>query len=253
MKRFFLTSAITVCAVFALVAQNFYFEVGGGMGMASTEYTIGYQEGNTVIDWAYSQEETYSFKGIPLTKSGIGLDIGAKIGYGELFGLPLYLVGETSWTRGHTWKITEKNSFVEIEDDGSFFIGEEKTAAETKINHVFFGPGLVFYPSNNFQVAASIGIVRTGIELEISEKAKYIESGNSSEGYFYSMTRKGNGIGFGFNLSGAIDIGNSSGILLGGKFSFINNEVELKMMNLKTNIDVSATYVGLFLKYRLKS
>ena len=254
MKRFYLLFAIIVCVVLTLSAQGFYFEFGGGAGMSSTEYAVGYEENSSGGGWYWSYSESRSVKGVPLTKSGIGYDIGAKAGFGELFGLPFYLVGEVSWTKGNTWKLSQEYSYYESEPSYDWFYSNSgKSVAETDISHLFFGPGFVFYPSNNFQVAASIGLVNTTIEVDISEESIYQENNYGPIRRSFSMSKKESGLGFGFNLSGAIDIGDNSGFLLGGKFSFINNEVDLSMMDIKGNFDVSATYVGLFLKYRFKS
>ena len=248
MRKFYIMFSFVMCAVAILSAQNFYFEVGAGIGTASTEYGIGYKDSSLNTNWdGETWSEFESMHGIPLTKSGQGLDLGAKIGYGELFGLPLYLVGDLSWTRGNTWTISQESGYSD--DSYSELL---RTNAETKINHLFFGPGLVFYPTNNFQVAASVGMVNTTVALKLSLEERFHEVGYAPERYRFSFSYKDSGVGLGFNLSAAVDIGDSSGFLLGGKYSYYNNDVELNIEGLKTNFDVSASYVGLFLNYRFR-
>ena len=252
MKQVYLTFILLISAVISMSAQNFYFEMGGGSGKSSTEYGLGTESREEYFGWNSTYLYTSSSTGIPLTKSGIGHDLGAKVGFGDMFGMPFYLVGEISWTNGNTWTVSQDYSYSYISPEYGTEFESEKEETNISINHLFFGPGFLFYPTNNFQVGASIGLVNSSVEVDVFNEYIYQSSYDDTYKESMSMSEKESGLGFGFNLSAAIDIGQVSGFLIGGKFSYINNEISIELPDMKLNLDVSATYVGLFLKYRFR-
>ena len=230
MKRFLLF-ILCVCAAISMSAQGLYIDAGGGFGMSSTNYSLEF------IEDGWTEYTT----GV-LTNSGTGYDIGVKAGYGFFRGMPLYLVGDVFWTKESVYKNLYHNNG---------FGGSIKGTIDIFVDHWFFGPGFVFYPVDNFQFAASIGLVNT----DITRKEK-IERQHGDFVESYKEKESNNGIGYGFNLSSAVDFGGKSGFLIGGKFSYLDNSVEFKTVeedySYKNTLDVSSFYMGIFVKYRFR-
>ena len=227
----FLFAAVTVSA------QGLYLDAGGGLGMASTEYWA-------EISSSYSDDGTRTSMWPLFVKTGFGYDVGGKIGYGPFPRMPLYIVGDISWTIGSSSK-------QGLEDTANNYY--RKTYSEQSVNHLFFGPGFVFYPIENFQFSASIGLVNAYLEIKDTDVFSYTLSSES-----HSYTTKESGIGFGFNLSAAIDLGGKSGLLLGGKWSYIESDIDFEYKDhdfysdQKVKFDFSTFYFGLFVKYRFR-
>ena len=234
-KNLFLL-VLFVCAAVAISAQGLYLDAGGGLGMASTEYWAEISSGNDAYGWSEIMPLFF--------KTGFGYDVGGKIGYGPFPRMPLYVIGDVSWTVGSS----SKQGYEDIWNNNY-----EKAFSEFSINHLFFGPGFVFYPTESFQFSGSIGLVNSN--LEIKDTYEYHSTWGSDS---YSYTIQESGIGLGFNLSGAIDLGGKSGLLLGGKWSYFGSEVDYEFKDHefysdhKVKIDVSTFYFGLFVKYRLR-
>ena len=237
MKRTIFLLILSLCAGAFLSAQGIYFDVGGGFGMTSTYVGGGASGGELPYSWSVD------FESLPLGPK-LGFDVSGKVGFAPISRLPLYVVGEISWSLPYKH---------EVKDEYTNPPYIEKYSYDMSVNHLFFGPGFVFYPTNSFQFSGSIGLVNTTFEH------------NNSEVYFYSLGNihynsnlKDSGIGFGFNLSGAIDLGSQSGFLLGGKLSYIDSEVDITVRNNEYWGDQNRTYsistfhFGLFMKYRFK-
>ena len=117
MKKKFFLLFIILTVTGSLYAQALYFDIGIGVGKATTKF-----DGNDVMD---------SFVGV----DEIGVDFGLKLGYGPLFSMPVYLAAEFSGT-GHR-----------IYDDFNYI----------QYNSYILGPSLIFYPVKFLQIAGSFG------------------------------------------------------------------------------------------------
>jgi len=257
MKRFMLLIVFS-CVFLILVAQGLYFEAGGGIGMSTNQYEVGISSTSTDYysgygySYLYSSSESQS--GMPYSRSGFGMDFGGKIGYGELLGLPMYLVGEVFWIRSNTWQYkdetTESYSYISGNNQGRETYTYKRNV-DLDISHLFFGPGIVYYPTPNFQFATSVGLVNTNVSAKFTDEEVYQE-GDWSDNEKLSLTQSESGIGFGLTFSGAVELGNS-GLMLGAKYSYLNNQIDFEVYRDKLKLDISSSYVGLFAKYRIKS
>jgi len=225
MKLNYLFFLIVLFAFTALSAQGFYFDVGGGFGRAATTWT----------------EQELGYPMPPYSKVGIGYDVGGKIGHSPFTELPLYFVADFAWTLSSSWEY--KYEYIWYSPP------VYKESSELTANHMFIGPGIVYYPTTVFQFSASLGVVNTVSKQLYSYERIYPDH---TEGT--SSTITASNFGFGFNLSGAFDLGNKTGFLIGSKLSVIDNRVEFKDEDLYIDqkMDLSTTYVGLFVKYRIK-
>lgn len=102
----------------SLAAQGLYFDVGVGLGKAST--TIN----GTDVSSGFSSS---------VKEMGVGVDL--KLGYGPISGMPLYVVGTLGGV-GHRF------------DDNSNYI---------QFNSYILGGGVIVYPVSMLQIAASGG------------------------------------------------------------------------------------------------
>ncbi|GMO46970.1 MAG: hypothetical protein Ta2G_02260 [Termitinemataceae bacterium] len=145
--------------------------------------------------------------------NSVALNAGFKMGMGPSDSLPLFIVGEFDWNV-HIGKLDGNNSMI---------------------NSFFVGPGAIFYPSDNLQLAASLGL-DVGI----------------SDAYF----------GFGGNLSIAGDLGKQyNGVIKGPdrnghymkKYSANGVLIGLNLFastELKKDSEQIMYSVSVFLKYR---
>ena len=252
MKRTNILVVFFLCVVLSLSAQGLYVEGGIGTGVMITDYTI---------DVLYSESGNWGFLKMNETHPnwatviGNGLDIGGKLGFGPINGLPLYLVGDIAFQQGKNYKSKFNTDFF---DDWGY--GFEKGYRELILSHLFFGTGFVFYPTQNFQFAGSIGLASTNLEWKSSyEYFEYIHSDSSILEDYDSFNKSKSSIGFGFNISTALDVGNNHGFLIGGKLSYINNDVHLDLSREEFNFseiirfDISTFHFGLFVRYRIRS
>jgi len=219
-------------------AQGFYFDIGGGAGMTASDYF--YDGENTYPE--YSRDTRYV--SIP---RDFGFDASVKVGFGPL-DIPLFFVGEAAWIRSNTF-----NDYQEYRDSVTHVIHQYMDT--TDVNHIFLGPGLVFYPHDNFQIATSFGVVNTNFSL--THKEQLPED--------YTLKYSKNGLGYGFNISGAMDLGDfkyTSGLLIGGKFSYSSaKDLEITDTFTSGGVDYTysdkysptTTYIGLFIKYRSRN
>jgi hypothetical protein len=118
MKKFFIIGMLFTLVLFSANAQGFYFDIGIGIGGATTK-----------------------LDGIDVSKSigdvtELGVDLGLKAGYGPIANIPLYIVG-TLGGIGHR-----------LEDSFNWL----------QFNSYIIGPGVIFYPIPLIQVAGSIGL-----------------------------------------------------------------------------------------------
>jgi len=216
MKQFIL-SFVFLYVTTVIMAQGIYWDIGGGFGMSSNDAQVKYSD-------AYGTSSDINYP------RGLGFDFGGKAGYGP-FELPLYLVGEVSWTLCNTFEQS---------------YGNRKYTRD--LSHIFAGPGIVYYPSEYIQVATSIGIVHTIMDHSVKGHMTD-QNGNITA---ISSSDTGTNLGFGFNLSSAIDFGsNTSGFLLGGKFSYYDtDDLEIGTTSYGGQYSLSTVYVGIFVKYR---
>ena len=114
MKRFTITIALVLCAAAMLSAQGLYLDLGGGLGNSSTDYKFEVDR----VNFTYSE-------------SGMGFDLGGKVGYGPTPNLPLFFIGEVSYTQGKTYEETHSNEY-------------QKSKLEFEVEHLFFGPGIIY-------------------------------------------------------------------------------------------------------------
>jgi len=117
MKRLLLTGVLATVALFAVNAQGIYFDIGFGFAPIVTSRI----DGEVVSK--------------PLADSGVsdfGTELGFKLGYGPIIGLPLYAVGGMRHMFSHA---SESIMFTST----------------------LLSPGLIFYPIPLVQLAGSIG------------------------------------------------------------------------------------------------
>jgi hypothetical protein len=103
-------------------AQGFYFDIGLGLGKASTK-----------IDGIDFFDTLNSASGGKLSE--LAVEFGLKLGYGPLGKVPLYIVGELAGM-GHR-----------IYDDSNYI----------QFNSYIIGPGVLFYPIPLIQLGFSVG------------------------------------------------------------------------------------------------
>ncbi|GHU57710.1 hypothetical protein FACS189444_0240 [Spirochaetia bacterium] len=119
MKKILLIGLILTGLSFSVSAQGFYFDIGLGVGGATTkidEYDVGdLFKGSGVID--------------------LGVDLGLKAGYGPFGEVPLYIVGEFGGI-GHRFQ-----------DNYNYM----------QFNSYIIGAGLILYPVRLLQLAGTIG------------------------------------------------------------------------------------------------
>lgn len=180
MKR--IVSAIVVGIVLALNAhaQGIYFDIGIGAGGATT--TI---DGEDVSD---------SFGS---TVTDAAAELGFKLGYGPIAGIPVYIVGEVSGI-GHRFS-----------DDYNYI----------QFNSYLFGPGLVFYPLPFLQIGGSFGFSTVANQTDLPTSFYDSESGTAGNVYVAADLGKGN-----------------HGCLLGLKYSGTNNKLEESGARQKTSL-----------------
>ena len=172
MKKAFLI--ILFCFVFIFCASaartKFYFDAGIGFGNGKTS-------------WNYYNLS----KGFPPQLTDLGIEAGGKIGIAPKRKMPLFLVMDLDWT-GHRF----------IDDYGEYI----------QYSSVLFGPGLVYYPKDSLQLAATAGI------SVASYKESWTDAKKSYEG------------GVGWSTSAALDIGGKKkGTLLGVKYLTTFNDI----------------------------
>jgi len=218
-----------------LMAQGLYYDIGGGWGMTSNDTQIDYYYDYFTTDEHYPR--------------GIGFELGGKIGYNP-FDIPLYLVGDISWIKGNPYEIVSENY------SGGHHLYDWIHSSD--ISHLFFGPGIVYYPTDHLQLATSIGMVYTSMSRTDTAKI-YDQNGYLAEEMAIG-TSSGAKFGFGFNISSAVDFGGDDrGLLIGGKFSFASAK-DLEQIYYSGVMDdivyfkysPSTVYIGLFIKYRFK-
>jgi len=109
--------------------------------------------------------------------TGYGLGGGLKIGYGPIGNIPVYAVA---------------------------VVGSEGLSSDI-IGYGFYGLGAIFYPIPLIQLGASLGVASTGYNY-------YILKSTMPENY----TENDEKVGFGWNISAAVDLGKGNhGLLLG--------------------------------------
>jgi len=233
-------------------ALGFYMDFGGGVGMASNdlfysrEYTYNFTQGGT----EYKKE-----KGFQAYPSDFAFQASTKMGYSP-FSFPLYLVADVDYL-----KTTLYDSDYIFDDSSSY----QHINSSTQLQQIFAGPGIVFFPASDFQMATSVGVVFTNLYMKYTEKfTKSTESqANIPEPIDYTISL--NGIGYGFNASASMDLGSmfyTAGLMVGVKFQYAKagaiKEIKLETAYSDADYDFSSkeiyspstTYVGIFLKYR---
>jgi hypothetical protein len=196
MKRLLLTGIFITVTLFAVSAQGAYFEIGGGPGWATTS-----------ID---GRDVRQNF--------GLGLEFGIKVGYGPILGLPIYAVGVAGGLAHLAFDFDER--------------GEDSSFEMTFIGTTLFGPGLIFYPIRNLQLAASIGY--SYVTINWAEASAWGE---------HSGSESGNGVAW--DLSAAIDLGTRNhGLLIGLRYFGSATTV--------AGSDVNQWFIGCFARYSFK-
>ncbi|MCL2185557.1 MAG: porin family protein [Treponema sp.] len=171
MKKFLILGFLIAIALTSVNAQGLYFDAGIGVGLPTTKLS-----GTKV-----------SFSSANFTE--IGYDLGLKVGFGPIVGLPLYAVGAFGFT-GHR--------FSDSANDHITF------------NSFLLGGGVIFYPIPLIQVAGSIGY-------------SFVANDTSIPGFTFYKSEGG----FAYEVSVAADLGfGNSGILLGAKYFGAINTLE---------------------------
>jgi hypothetical protein len=173
---------ILILSVISLPAfsQGLYFDVGFGLGSATTEI-----DGDDVGDSLGSGVDE------------VAIDMGLKVGYGPIAGMPLYIAGTLEGI-GHRF------------DDGTNYI---------QFNSYLLGPGIIVYPTPLIQIAGSVGYswVSNQSDLPIS---------------FYDSES-----GYAGDISVALDFGQRNhGFLVGLKYFTSTNTLETSKAEQKSSM-----------------
>ncbi len=168
-------------------ADGLYFDIGLGLGKATTEV-----DGQNMSDlFGSSVKEN-------------GVDLSLKAGYGPFGSVPIYVVGELGGI-GHRFE--DSYNYVQF-------------------NSYLVGPGVIFYPTPLFQLAASVGYSYTNNQTDLPTT-------------FYQSTG-----GYAGNVSAAFDWGDGdNGLLLGLKYFFAKNTLEV------SGAEENASEFSLFVKW----
>jgi hypothetical protein len=144
-------------------SEAIYFDAGFGGGLSWSSIS-----GKDAKEWlnANSSDNT-------------AVDLGFKLGGGLIKGLPFYFVGEVIYAWANTYQVP---SYFIISDGPDFSIEEKKEPI--RFEFILVGPGVVYYPMEKLQLAATFGGVYA-----------IFTSGKSRE---FSTT-----LGYGYNLSTA--------------------------------------------------
>jgi len=122
-SKFALTAGIMLALAFTSAsAQGVYFDIGFGVGSATTKF-----DGKDAID-------NLKAAGYEIS-SDFGVDIGFKVGYGPIAGAPVYVVGVFGGA-GHSITSGSENA---------------------QFNSYLLGPGIIVYPISLLQLSFSIG------------------------------------------------------------------------------------------------
>jgi len=222
----------SIVAVLSAESHGLYFDIGGGIGTATNNFLITKERKDNYNAETIPKETHY----VPQS-SGLGFEVDTRLGYGP-FSYPLFLLGEVTLQRS--------NPFEEMTA-----LNNNTLKTTTELNQLFAGPGIAFYPTQDFQVATSVGAVYTNLKLKKTEPN--IDN-TELETKKYSVF----GLGYGFNLSAALDLGSqtyTAGLILGAKFSYTNTpNITFKEYSSDytdtMKYSPATTYVGIFLKYR---
>ena len=122
MKKAVLVILLSFVFIFGAFAakSNFYFDAGLGFGKGKTTWG----SNNLIEDYPSEIKE-------------LGIEFGGKVGIAPVRKFSLFIVLDLDW-EGHRF----------FDDYGNY----------EQFSSVFLGPGLVFYPKNILQLAASVGI-----------------------------------------------------------------------------------------------
>jgi hypothetical protein len=163
-----------------LFSQSFYFDIGLGFGKATTEI-----DGNNISDFMDS------------SVTEIGVELGLKLGYGPIGGIPLYLVGDFSGI-GHRF-----------EDNYNYL----------QFNSYLIGPGIIYYPIPLIQLGTSLGF-------------SFISNQTDLPYIFYDSES-----GYAGNIYCAIDLGKrKNGCLIGIKYMKTVNTLEVSEVKQETSL-----------------
>jgi hypothetical protein len=171
MRKYLIIGTLLFVLPVLIFAQGLYFDIGLGLGSAVTEL-----DGNDVAD------------GIGTGADEMAVDIGFKLGYGPIAGIPLYIAGTVEGI-GHRFY-----------DDYNYI----------QFNSYLIGPSLIFYPVPLLQIAGSVGHSFVANDSDLG-----IDFYDSESGYAY-------------DVSAALDLGaGKHGILLGVKYFRATNTLEV--------------------------
>jgi hypothetical protein len=170
MKKTYFSVLLFSLFSISVFAQGLYFDIGLGIGLPVTEI-----DGTNVS----------SSMGSSVTE--VGVELGCKLGYGPIAGIPLYVVCELSGI-GHRF-----------EDSYNYL----------QFNSYLIGPGVIFYPIPLIQLGVSAGY-------------SFVANDTDLPVYMYESE-----YGYGGNVSVAFDLGNDyHACLLGLKYSIAINTLE---------------------------
>ena len=163
--------SLIICILFALLAlpmfgQGFYFDIGLGIGKGTTEID------GTKVEISGADE--------------IALDLGMKLGYGPIAGMPLYIAGAVEGM-GHRFS-----------DDFNYI----------QFTSILLGPSVILYPIPMLQISACAGYSMTANDSDLGTMY------DSESGYAGSISAAID-LGSGNN-----------GLLVGGKYYLSINTME---------------------------
>jgi hypothetical protein len=121
MKRTIVLGILLVIVSLSVSAQDFYFDIGLGLGKGWTEI-----EGVDMVD---------ALKDSGVNVDEMAVDIGLKAGYGPFGNIPFYVIGELGGM-GH--RIYDSSNYIQF-------------------NSYIIGTGVIFYPISLIQLGLSIG------------------------------------------------------------------------------------------------
>ena len=154
-------------------------------------------------------------------------NLGVKVGIG--FGRYFYITGEFDYI----------NRNIHTEPPKEMY----------DLTQLYFAPGILIYPAQNVQVAASLGISFGKMDVywsQIGNMTVVLDE-------IYDL-----GADIAYNISFAYDIGQRNGILFGVKYFSSKNSLEgfdklygLGHVN-SSGLPLSTTYIGAFIKYKFR-
>jgi len=189
MKKLIIIGLLFTIILFSANAEGIYFDVGIGLGKPTTKLN------------GVDLFQDFQNAGIDMTQ--VGVDLGMKVGYGPTE-MPLYLVGVMQL-------LTHRMS----DSYGDYFT----------FRSGLIGPGLVYYPMPNVQVAGSFGYSFVSNDTSLA----------------YNMYGSQKGTAWDASIAYCL----STGLMIGARYMSAKNTLEV------TGAEQHSTLISVFIRYAL--